>query len=1348
MFLILILANYLFASCPAPLRNNKNRSNAYADGRFEAAVDAVFISEKGDDSKQNCGSEADPCKTIAKGIELLGEGPGDKSVKIVDSAEIPYGFQFLKDFNLVIAAASKQGADKTLDFKLDGIVAKGKFHMVNEKTLTLEHLTFNLIPFKTEQPSKEAIEASAMILSRGVDGDLTIMDCGIYFQKWTDEYALFSILRITEGRVSIDGFYWGCSSFYYLSSVVILHISEGVSVQKLKNLQIDNAKLSKACALELPSSFTLKDGHFGSVERAKAGPALLEAKSGEDKKVTIAISNCVISSVKSLKSSNGGCLYFEMLHLEDVLDILNTKVSFARASRGGGVMIGAMNGKVKLQNMEFYECEAIEDGGGLLMFDLTQMAEFDCINVSFEECKAENGGGVEIILGEGEVKRDTILFRDCFFRKNKAKAGGNDLTIKCDGNADSIKTPFDTSSFSMTEEKRVLVMDKNGFVVIRDEWLDEDSLEVNVDAKNGIDAAECGKAGKIACRTMRQAIENCLDGGSITVYTTEECNEYDDKPITVEGKHVEISNRDQHVISIKTVLDETKVQQGEGLFNVKIGGYLQLCTAEVKVDTTRKSGQGNGLFVGDGKGAEIQIEKVNVTTTDSKQALNCVLIESKSGVLKIYHLVLEHFSSKCALILAVDSEEIVVSDTVIDSISTTSATQSVVTILSGCHSTSFSRTTFLNCFTVGHKLGGAIYLELGNCDNFSSFYGLEFVNCSCKSEQTIAGEINSKFNEESKGGAMYIRATDEASKKLKLILNGLTFTNCIADKGEYIFISLPEGRDQIDEDKFEFEMKDYYGKENYLLLEERKGEEGRIVDLMIDEQKRLPYHSLNIYVGGEASSKAASCGRTEEPCDRLNTGIHHGVQNGDLTMHIVDRVYVDEPFLTDEFVTLTSASEPSFGCEHESGAISKRFSIKENNRGILRIGSNLKKGKSIAVFGMKQYLTFFKHIDIEYPDAVEGDVLDVISGRFELKMIDVVFRPWYTGLKGENILGGEGNSLPYKLINYNNGQAEIEQLLIYGRNRKTTEKNRCNSFSKMDSFVQKYEEDKPFCSWDSGLVRLSVAYDLYMNDSSFVDISEGAILSESTNLFLKNCSFVNNHPIDAGWDSFPSLHHNIRISNGGGVYVESLAPGSDGLDGKPFGMLSAIKACGNAIDNMDSYFFSPILKSVSLKKDEASRKDEAQNQNENEKEIEAIVQGSYFIPCELTFEVCKKRKGKEIICTDCPIFEHKNETEMKVRIQQSLLDVDDYTSVICRLSYSSGIINGEKMHSRNIILVKQKKADPNEDKPKETTKKPLVAIIASVSSVVVVVIVAIVIVACVLKTKKRRQYKAIDNLKL
>ncbi|KAH7816936.1 uncharacterized protein MONOS_4944 [Monocercomonoides exilis] len=183
MFLILFLVNYFFASCPALQSDNKNRSNAFSDGCPEAAVDAVFISEKEDDSKQNCGSEADPFKTIAKGIELLGEGPGDKSVKIVDSAEIPYGFQFLKDFSLVIAAASKQGAGKTLDFELDGIVAKGKFHMVNEKTLALKHLTFNLIPFKTEELSKEAKEASAIILSRGVDGDLTIMDCNILIKK-------------------------------------------------------------------------------------------------------------------------------------------------------------------------------------------------------------------------------------------------------------------------------------------------------------------------------------------------------------------------------------------------------------------------------------------------------------------------------------------------------------------------------------------------------------------------------------------------------------------------------------------------------------------------------------------------------------------------------------------------------------------------------------------------------------------------------------------------------------------------------------------------------------------------------------------------------------------------------------------------------------------------------------------------------------------------------------------------------------------------------------------------------------------------------------------------------------
>ncbi|KAH7827646.1 uncharacterized protein MONOS_7497 [Monocercomonoides exilis] len=234
--------------------------------------------------------------------------------------------------------------------------------------------------------------------------------------------------------------------------------------------------------------------------------------------------------------------------------------------------------------------------------------------------------------------------------------------------------------------------------------------------------------------------------------------------------------------------------------------------------------------------------------------------------------------------------------------------------------------------------------------------------------------------------------------------------------------------------------------------------------------------------------------------------------------------------------------------------------------------------------------------------------------------------------------------------------------------------------------------------------------------------------------------FINNHPIDTGWEKFPSLRHNVR-NNGDGILVESLSPGSDGLDGKPFGMLSNEEASGTAAENMDSYFFSPVLKNVTLKRDDASKKNELQRENEIEKEIEAVVHGSYLFPCGLTFEGSKKRKREEMKCSNCPVSEYTNETEMKVRIPPSLFEVDDYTSVVCRLTYSSGIINGENKHSTNVILVKQKKDDPN-----AMPTSHLVAIIvsSSVFSIVVVVIV-IVSVMCVIRNKKRKQYKEIKD---
>ncbi|KAH7823742.1 uncharacterized protein MONOS_15509 [Monocercomonoides exilis] len=1350
MFLILILANFLFAGCPARKIDNKNRSNVSADDCVEAAVDTVFISEKGDDSKPSCGSEADPCKTIAKGIELLGEGPGDKSIKIVNSAEIPYSFHFLKDFSLTVTTNSQQSIRRTMTFDLNELATKGKFHLTNEKILKLEHITFNLLPLKPLEGPKETDESTAIILSKGVSGDLTIRDCGTYIEKWTEDYAPFSVLMITEGKVTIDEFNFISSKYYYLSNAVILHIFEGVNAQKLKGFNINNVKLYKDCAFELPSSFTLEGSNLWSVERKSGDAALADSKSGADQKVAITISKCFASSAISQQSSKGGCFYFEMLHPESVLNILNTRFN-GKASRGGGVMIGATKGKVKLENVEFYECEAIEDGGGLLILDLTQMAGFECKNVSFEQCKAENGGGVEVILGEEEIKGDTILFKNCFFSKNEAESRGNDATIRCNGDSELIETPFDASSFSMTQDNRVCLMKKEGSAVIHDDWLRVGYLNTNTDAENGVDSADCGKPGKTACKTIKQAIENCLPGRSFKVYTTEECNKYDTEPITVEGRSVEITNINDNDISITTALDEMKVQQGEGMFNVKQEGYLELYKAKVEVDTTRKSGRDNGLFVGDGEDAGFRIYRVNITAKDSKQALNCVLIECKTGEFDIQELVFEHFTSAFALIFADNSKKVDLTGFVFDTITTTSKTQSVVTVLSGCQEFYCSGGSFLNCNSIEHRIGGALHLELGKRGYICSFYGLKFINCSCKSPQTIVGEMNSKFNEESKGGAIFIRVSDEAVEDLKLRLNAITFTNCSADKGKYIFISLPVGREQIGEDVFKFEMEEIYGKQNYVLLEERKDGKYNIVDLLGDEAKILPYHSKNIYVGGEAASKAGTCGRTVEPCDLISTGLHHGMRSGDLKMLIIDRVCVDEPFLINQYVTFSSASK----------AFSSSLSTTAPNRGTLRVGSNIKADDSIAVFEMNNYQITFEHVDIEYPDAIEGDVINIVYGHFTLRMTDVVFRPWYTGLKGENILGGEGKPLPYTLIVNERGIGYISQLVVQGRNDNITRKshhsnyqiqnNRC--FEKMNEMQQNYgvedktnEDDNPLCSWDSGLVFLRGSFHTSINDSSFSDISEGAIVSTSTSLSIYNCSFVNNHPIGGNMEKYPSMMHNIRVntkSESDWTYINSLAPGSDGLDGKPFGMVSEIKPSGKAVDDMDSYFFTPVLKNASMiKKAKETAKKGKDRIIESDEGAQAVIHGSYLFPCGLTVEASEKRVGKTKEWIECPISEYVNETEMRVAIPPSLLNGDEYTSLVCRLRYPSGISEGEKRSTEYITLSKQKKEDP-----KKLTTAQLVAVAVSVSVFSIAGVASVVIVVCVMRNKRRRQYKAINDAK-
>ncbi|KAH7822104.1 uncharacterized protein MONOS_6128 [Monocercomonoides exilis] len=882
--------------------------------------------------------------------------------------------------------------------------------------------------------------------------------------------------------------------------------------------------------------------------------------------------------------------------------------------------------------------------------------------------------------------------------------------------------------------------------IAKKEMMHNEENEVDVDGENGVDSEECGQNGKIPCKTIKKAVEHCKPKSTLTIYTAESCNKYDFEPIIIEGSEIKIWIRKFTDNRITTALDENKVQEGDALFNVKGEGHFYMYRTDICVDTNRKSGRNQGLITVEGEGSDVELNTLDIDNIGSENVLNCILIQCKSGALKLQIVKISQFNSINALIFAEASQKVYAYDLTLEAISTRSKTQSVITILGKCRSTYFDNCKFSNCQSTEHKIGGAAYLEIWNKEHSYSFYNCRFSNCSCKSADVNIGKRNEQQNDESKGGAIYIRVADEATEKLKLSLKGMTISECTADKGKYIFISLPAGKEQIDENQFSFEMEGIYGKSNYLLLEDRK--EGRTIDLLADEKNRLPYYSANIYVGGDKASNEKSCGRKEEPCDMISTTIKHNLRYNYLTLNIIERVPVNEPLLGFQHVRISSISD----------AFSVSSTITDQNRGTLRIGTNMEAGKSIAVFGERNTHVTLQHFNIEYPDAIEGEALNLIHGSYGLTITDVIFRPWYTGLEGDNILGGEGKLLPYKLIKCDEVRGNITQLTIYGRNRNITRKSQSASYetykrlSVMEGNLEKEridqmnEEDKPLCSWDSGLFFLNFSFMTNVNDSKFIDISDGVFYSLISSLNLYNCSFINNHPVDQEWEKYPSLRHNIRFDGGEGYWtnIHSLMPGSDGLDGKPFGMQSNRKAGGTAAENMESYFFSPNLKNITMKRNEMCNKNEQHGKNENEKEIEAVVHGSYLFPCGLTLEASKKKKGEEMKWTNCPVSEYTNETEMKVRIPSSLLEVDDYTSVVCRLTYPSGVINGENKHSSNVILVKQKKDDPEE----MPTTHLVVIIVSTIVFTIVVVVIVIVTVVCVVRRKKRRQYTTINDVKI
>ncbi|KAH7820097.1 uncharacterized protein MONOS_15818 [Monocercomonoides exilis] len=697
---------------------------------------------------------------------------------------------------------------------------------------------------------------------------------------------------------------------------------------------------------------------------------------------------------------------------------------------------------------------------------------------------------------------------------------------------------------------------------------EEEKEELFFDGAYGEDIAECGIRESIPCKTIKRVVEKCSKKSSMILCLSEESNKYDTEPITIEGRNIEIKNRDDRIVTIITALDEKKVQQGDALFNLRTDGNFTVKNALIHVNTTRASGRNRGLVVVEGKDASFEVETATIIAADSEQVLNCVLIECKLGTLSLQDVGISHFHSSFALILADASYLFYLFSSSFDTISTASAAQSVITILGGCNFTIIHDSNFSNCGSLEHRLGGVLYLEIESINDSTHIIGTDFSNCSCQSN-----ELQKQQNEGSKGGAVYVHANNDAIGALNFELDRVTFSNCTADIGKYILMSLEAGYEQIKKDKFKFDMEEIYGKPNFIMLEGRAGGANNIVDFMNDEAKRLPYFSKNIYIGGEKASDGDNCGNREEPCDLLKTGLNHILKFVRNTMFVVGSVPVDEACLFDEQTVFSSAVDDC----------SLPVPIKENNRGILHVGANIKAGELKGVFHSNRSDLNFEHIDIEYPDAVKGDALDIIYGRCYIVIVDVVFRPWYAGLKGESVSRLEGNLLPFKLIVTEDRMAYMSRLVVYGRNGNLTDMGQScinennkkpNSLTMNGLFENECEnrggntENNQLCSWNFGLIFFNNSYQVDFKDCMFANISEGAVLTTASFLNFNNCSFVNNHATDDEWKKFPSLHHNIlQYGNQklGWTTVNSLAAGSDGMGRKPFGMLSEVRVSGDAV---------------------------------------------------------------------------------------------------------------------------------------------------------------------------------------
>ncbi|KAH7816320.1 uncharacterized protein MONOS_8991 [Monocercomonoides exilis] len=1337
-------------------------AEAEKDEGFELnEVQTIYVSRFGDDSRNDCGTNMAPCQTIEHALTLLNKNIDAKSIKIMDELEIKACSKWNKEFLLEIGSSSPQGISRRLKVDISSSVQKGISHFICEMEMQLRCLDFSLT--QTNQNPTEIFgstyenareghtlhqqDAPAIILLDSENGNLQLSHCSILTLKHLFEPFEFSFLSAKSGKLSITDL--DINDVYkFTTKVSPIIISEKVNVGNLEELKVEHFILEKCSVFEHPKSLTLKNAQINYCERKNENVACMDCSSSNEV-VNLVFTNCLFQYCIAEDSMVGGALSVSMENSNSILEMAGCSFQRCKGLCGAGLYLSIVKGTVTISKTSFHSCEVTVGGGGMYVKDANLMKSFTLMEVLFNGCCAENGGGAWIGVGGDEIKA-CCWFQNCLFSGNKFLESGADLFISETGTKSVGQTIIDDKTFSISEGKRVCVQNaSSGDIQERDDLLREGSLTYYLNVDTGKDDPDCGLRKETPCFSMSATIKKIEVKWQTSVIADGEGMMQIKEPINFDGNKKIDVGRNSKKLNVNVALTKGLAEDGDGAINVRNKASVYLNSWYIKIDTTVETSKTSPFVVSSDSSGAFGISSSYICPSNVKGILNCALFEIHGGFFFVQNSDIYGFTSSRALFYF-NKDSIDISMCNLDNLKTTSADESVFTFCGVWKEILLMSNNYTKCTSPNHKKGGVIYIKYSQANAHAQISGENFESCSCtEGDGTGDGSL---------GGAVFIEAIDEVVDDLNIYLSQSTFTECVSDVGKWIFISSPKGVSQLTDHCFEFDLNELYGKENLMIVEERQNKEkinegknqknADRVDLLMPGVHQLIFKSTTLYVGGEGSVDSRDCGRKENPCmtiEYVQDHIIHGKRNN----FKIDGIHtIEKPIIPADYTVFDIGS-------------------KSKDVATIIIPSTLELYcDDVAVFYCVQHMMTLRSLSIEYPLHFDHRSVDIILIEDDCMLSSITLKPSQTELdKHDNQF-----LVPYlnfKLIVVQKGTLFMSNVVVIGTisekegsdmvdlidtsfNNQLQQKSRKEGFAANTRSVQ--EGDESVCEWSSCLVSIRTRRGSSfprMDNCVFKNIKEGALLITDSVLEMRNNTFENNRP-DPSSKAFPHLRHNIHCEKDDycEINIKSLNEKSDGSTDIPFGFWN--KECdvnGEAVKSMTGLFYTPKLKEAAIEKplETYPANDNqmdilnkyGQDTKSEESEVTINMKGEYFIPCGLRCEIGKKEGKGESQWAEVPISEFLNESFLKVKIEKTFLDAKDTETVEIRLRYPNGLENGADVTSSLILKVGNKPSSPDESK---LTRQQIIIVTASACGGAVFIEAVVIILAICVVRRKRRGY--------